>query len=407
MSASELTGGSSDACLAHSVERPVISQTKLVADQFEHQAGVLYEVFDLAQALAYDLEGRILIWTSGDEALYGWSRAEVAGMKVHDILRTTCAQSLEDISSIVSSRGLWEGELGRTCKAGHRVTLATRCVLHRNPAGQPIAISEVSKDITELKRAELDVFHARKELELRALDMERTIESTAKLYDMIGELEAFSYSVAHDLRVPLRSIHGYAEALREDCRDNISVEAARTVERIMGAARRMDFLIQDVLALSRLSRVDLKLEPVNLQELVQGIIDSSAAFQPPLAEIHVEQPLPTLIGNPVALTQCVSNLLSNAVKFVAPGVVPRVGIWAEQQAGLVRLWFADNGIGIAAQHQPKIFGLFQRVSSHYEGTGLGLAIVSRAVLRMGGKVGVESELGRGSRFWIELPAPPA
>ena len=82
-------------------------------------------------------------------------------------------------------------------------------------------------------------------------------------------------------------------------------------------------------------------------------------------------------------------------------------IWAEQKDGFVRLWFADNGIGIAAQHQPKIFGIFQRVSNAYEGTSLGLAIVSRAALRMGGKVGVESELGKGSRFWLELPASPA
>ncbi len=415
MSASQLTAGSSDACLARSVdalpgssaERPGISQTELAADQFAHQAGLLWELFDLSQALAYDLEGRIVVWTSGDEALYGWSKAEVAGMKAHELLQTTCAQPLAEINATVSAGGSWEGELVRTDKAGRQVTLASRWVLHRNGAGEPAAILEVSNDITELKRAELDVFHTRKELELRALDLERTIESTAKLYDMIGELEAFSYSVAHDLRAPLRSIHGYAEALREECSDHISAEAARTVERIMGATRRMDSLIQDVLALSRLSRVDLKLDPVNMQQLLQGIIDSSAAFQPPMAEIHVEHPLPTVIGNPVALTQCVSNLLSNAVKFVAPGVVPRVDIWAEQEADLLRLWFADNGIGIAAQHLPKVFGLFQRVSSRYEGTGLGLAIVSRAVLRMRGKVGVESELGRGSRFWIELPAPPA
>ena len=414
MSASPLTAGG-DASLAHSAsalldsraESQQTSQTKLALEEVEQQAALSCELLDLAPVLAYDLEGRIVVWTSGDEALYGWSKAEVAGMKAHDLLQTTCAQPLAEINATVSAGGSWEGELVRTDKAGRQVTLASRWVLHRNGAGEPAAILEVSNDITELKRAELDVFHTRKELELRALDLERTIESTAKLYDMIGELEAFSYSVAHDLRAPLRSIHGYAEALREECSDHISAEAARTVERIMGATRRMDSLIQDVLALSRLSRVDLKLDPVNMQQLLQGIIDSSAAFQPPMAEIHVEHPLPTVIGNPVALTQCVSNLLSNAVKFVAPGVVPRVDIWAEQEADLLRLWFADNGIGIAAQHLPKVFGLFQRVSSRYEGTGLGLAIVSRAVLRLRGKVGVESELGRGSRFWIEFPAPPA
>ena len=253
----------------------------------------------------------------------------------------------------------------------------------------------------------MDSFYTRTDLDQRALDLERTIERTAKLYEMIGELEAFSYSVAHDLRAPLRAVHGYAEVLREECRELISVRATRILELIMGAAHSMDCLIQDVLALSRLTRADLKLEPINLQQLLQGILDSCAAFQAPMAEIHTQPPFPTVIGNPIALTQCVSNLLSNAVKFVAPRVVPRVDIWAEQEEGFVRLWFADNGIGIAAQHQAKIFGMFHRVSSEHEGTGLGLAIVSRAALRMGGKVGVESELGKGSRFWLELPASPA
>ena len=415
MNASQLTTGSGDASLAHSAsalldsraESQETRQTKLTLEEVGQQAALSCELLDLAPVLAYDLEGRIVVWTSGDEALYGWSKTEVSGMKAHDLLQTACAQPLAEINATVFAGGSWEGELVRTDKAGRRITLASRWMLHRNDAGEPAAILEVSKDITELRRVELDLFYTRTDLDQRALDLERTIERTAKLYEMIGELEAFSYSVAHDLRAPLRAIHGYAEVLREECREHISVKSRRILELIMGAAHRMDGLIQDVLALSRLTRADLKLEPVNLQQLLRGILDSCAAFQAPLAEIHTQPPFPAMMGNPIALTQCVSNLLSNAVKFVAPGVVPRVDIWAGQKEGFVRLWFADNGIGIAAQHQPKIFGIFQRVSNAYEGTGLGLAIVSRATLRMGGKVGVESELGKGSRFWLELPAPSA
>ena len=416
MRASQLTAGSAASSAdsagvlpSGSVESQMINPAKLAVQQFEQLAalpGDYAQWLDLTQLLVCDLEGRIVVWTSGNEALYGWSKEETAGLKAHALLQTVSAEPLEEIKTAVFTEGSWEGELVRTNKAGGRMTLASRWILHRNPAGEPAAILEVSNDITALKRAKLDLFYAGANLEQRALDLERTIERTAKLYEMIGELEAFSYSVAHDLRAPLRSICGYVEALREECSGPISVEAARTTERIIGAARRMDCLIQDVLALSRLARADLKLEPVNLEQLLQGVLDSSAALQPPLAEIYVDQPLPTPIGNVVALTQCVSNLLSNAVKFVAPGVVPRVHIWAEQNGGFVRLWFADNGIGIAAQHQAKVFDLFQRVSSQYEGTGLGLAIVSRAAFRMGGKVGVESEPGKGSRFWIELAASP-
>src|SRR6266404_432490 len=416
MSASQLPAGS-DACSAHSagvlpsgsIESQMMNPAKLAVQQFEQPAALPADYaqwLELTQLLVCDLEGRIVVWTSGNEALYGWSKAETAGLKAHGLLQTVCARPLEEIKATVFTEGSWEGELVRTNKAGGRITLASRWILHRNPAGEPAAILEVSNDITALKRAKLDLFYAGANLEQRTLDLERTIERTAKLYEMIGELEAFSYSVAHDLRAPLRSICGYVEALREECSGPISVEAARITERIIGAARRMDCLIQDVLALSRLARADLKLEPVNLEQLLQGVLDSSAALQPPLAEIYVDQPLPTPIGNVVALTQCVSNLLSNAVKFVAPGVLPHVNIWAEQKAGFVRLWLADNGIGIAAQHQSKVFGLFQRLSSQYEGTGLGLAIVSRAAFRMGGKVGVESEPSKGSRFWIELAASP-
>jgi PAS domain S-box-containing protein len=384
-----------------------MSQTNPASEQVEQNAALVFELLDLAPVLAYDMEGRIVFWTSGDKALYGWSKAEVSGRKAHDLLQTACAEPLTEINAAVWARGTWEGVLVRTDKAGRQITLASRWILHRNDAGEPEAILEVSKDITELKRTELDLFYSRTDLEQRALDLERTIERTAKLYEMIGELEAFSYSIAHDLRAPLRAIHGYAEVLQQDSRGPISAEAARILGLIMGAAQRMDCLIQDVLALSRLSRADLKLETVNPQQLLQDIIDSCAALQTPLAEIHMRPSFPAMIGNPIALTQCISNLLNNAVKFVAPGVVPRVDIWAEQKGGLVRLWFADNGIGIAAQHQHKIFGIFHRVNSAYEGTGLGLAIVSRAALRMGGKVGVESELGKGSRFWLELPASPA
>jgi len=415
MSASQLTQGSGDASLAHSAsalldsraESQQTSQTKLALEEVEQQAALSCELLDLAPVLAYDLEGRIVVWTGGDEALYGWSKTEASGMKAHDLLQTACCQPLAEINATVSAGGSWKGELVRTDKTGRRITLTSRWMLHRNGAGDPAAILEVSKDITELKRVELDLFYTRTDLDQRALDLERTIERTAKLYEMIGELEAFSYSVAHDLRAPLRAIHGYAEVLREECEDRVSAGATRILELMMGAAHSMDCLIQDVLALSRLTRADLKLEPLNLQQLLQGILDSCAAFQAPMAEIHAQPPFPAITGNPIALTQCVSNLLSNAVKFVAPGVVPRVDIWAEQKDGVVRLWFADNGIGIAEQHQPKIFGMFQRVSGKYEGTGLGLAIVSRAVLRMGGRVGVESELGKGSRFWLELPASPA
>jgi signal transduction histidine kinase len=157
---------------------------------------------------------------------------------------------------------------------------------------------------------------------------------------------------------------------------------------------------------------------VNVQELLRGIIESYPAFQPPQVEIQINGPLPRMLGNEAALTQCFSNLLGNALKFVAPGTRPQVRVWAERVGdpkaetrdpqpatlSIVRLSFADNGIGIPKDAHERIFKMFQRLDKSYDGTGVGLTVVRKAVEKMGGKVGLESEPGRGSRFWIELKA---
>ena len=139
---------------------------------------------------------------------------------------------------------------------------------------------------------------------------------------------------------------------------------------------------------------------------MEGIIRDYPSLQPPKADIELRKPLHAVEGNEAFLTQCISNLLSNAVKFVKPGDHPRVFVWTEQIRHVVRVWFEDNGIGIAPENQRRIFGIFQRMHSpkDYEGTGIGLAIVKKAAERMSGRVGVESKPGQGSRFWLELPA---
>lgn len=139
---------------------------------------------------------------------------------------------------------------------------------------------------------------------------------------------------------------------------------------------------------------------------MQGIIQSYPSLQPPSALIRLEGTIPPVLGNEAGLTQCFSNLLGNAVKFVPPGKVPQVRVFAETREPFVRLWFEDNGIGIPKRAQGKLFQMFQRATTEFEGTGVGLALVKKVAERMGGKVGVESEPGKGSRFWLDLrPAP--
>jgi len=172
---------------------------------------------------------------------------------------------------------------------------------------------------------------------------------------------------------------------------------------MMESAKRLDDLIQDSLNYTKILRQELPNQPVDVAKLISGLIESYPQLQPHRANITVQGDLLWVNGNVALLTHCFSNLLDNALKFVAPGKVPGVSIWTEQRATVVRICIEDNGIGIHRDNQQRIFEMFQQVSSQYAGTGMGLAIVRKAVDRMGGKLGVESELGKGSLFWIELP----
>jgi signal transduction histidine kinase len=221
-------------------------------------------------------------------------------------------------------------------------------------------------------------------------------------------MEAFTYTVAHDLRAPLRAMHGFSQYLTEEYPGKIlDEEGMNALRRIMDGSRRMDALIQDLLAFSQLGREIVTLERVDLAPLVETVVKELVNGQAGDADLKVERPLPAVQGNRTILSQVLTNLISNAVKFVAPGVRPAIRIRSEVRGAGHRLWVEDNGIGISPEYHVRIFKVFERLNraEDYAGTGIGLAIAARAMERMGGKIGVESEAGRGSRFWIELPAP--
>jgi signal transduction histidine kinase len=231
-------------------------------------------------------------------------------------------------------------------------------------------------------------------------------ERTLELQELVNELEHFSYTITHDMRAPLRAMHGYAGMLQEECLSSLGESGREYLQRISTAASRMDQLITDALSYSKAVRLELAMTAIDPIRLLRGMIDSYPMFQPPKARIELIDGIPPVLANEAGLTQCFSNLLSNAVKFVTPGTTPHVRIRAERQPDSLRLWFEDNGIGIPPAMQPRLFRMFQRLSKTYEGTGIGLALVRKVAERMGGRVGVESEPGKGSRFWIDLkPAP--
>lgn len=252
-----------------------------------------------------------------------------------------------------------------------------------------------------------DMMRARATIEERQRELERLVEErTASLHQAIAQMEEFSYSVSHDLRAPLRAIQGYAQAVLEDCGERVGERCRDHLGRILRAGERMDRLTRDVLTYSRIARGAAPLTELSLDRLVADAIEQYGPSRRRDGEISVESPLLPVCGHEPLLVQALANLLANAFKFVAEGVTPRVRVWTERRGADVRLWVEDNGIGVRPEHAARIWGMFERIhpQEKYEGTGIGLAIVRKAVERMGGVVGVESDGQNGSRFWLQLRA---
>jgi light-regulated signal transduction histidine kinase (bacteriophytochrome) len=253
----------------------------------------------------------------------------------------------------------------------------------------------LERDILERRAAEAEV---------RALNQKLTDNADA-LERSNRELEAFSYTISHDLRAPLRHIDGYAKMLREDAGPQLDDDTRRYLDVISDGARRMGALIDDLLAFSRLGRKPIELTHVDMTALArQALYEAGGAS----SHAHVRiDPLPPADADPALLRQAWVNLLSNALKYSAPrGDDARVEIEGEIDGEHVRYTVRDNGVGFDMRYADKLFGVFQRLHTHdeFEGTGVGLAIVQRIVARHGGRITADASPGHGATFTIELPA---
>jgi PAS domain S-box-containing protein len=249
-------------------------------------------------------------------------------------------------------------------------------------------------DITDLKQVEEEI---RERVRVRTAELEATNK----------ELESFSYTVAHDLRSPLRAMHRYGEILRETYADQpLDAEGLDFLARIESSAKRMDVLIEGLLALTRLARAAPASEPVDVETVAhEAMLQIEGDIASRRADVRFEGPSRRVRGDHLLLRQVLANYLSNAVKFVPKDRTPVVRVSAELDGDQVRTTVRDNGVGFAPASTSKLFQIFERLDAarDYAGTGIGLAIAKKAAERMGGRVGAEGTPDRGSRFWVDLP----
>ena len=353
-----------------------------------------------------DAGGFVTSWNSWAERMAGYQANEILDRHFsvfyppEEAERGTPAANLQ----AALRAGHYEDESWRLRKDGSRFLASVAITPLYDRQGKHTGFCKITRDLTECcKRMDRMELHTM-QVETRSAELERL---TSALQEANSAMESFAYSVSHDLRAPLRAMWGFAEALQEDYGDKLDEQGRRYTRSVVDAARRMDELIEDLLAYSRLSRVEMELAPVELEATLREVVDEVCTKDTRCKRsITVAVPLPSVIAHRLTLVQVLTNLLANALKFVASGTRPQVRVFAEMRDLNVRLWVEDNGLGIAPEHLQRIFLPFERLHgpAPYPGTGIGLAIVGKGLERMGGKAGVESELGRGSRFWIELPA---
>ena len=342
-----------------------------------------------------DANGFVTSWNSGAQRIKGYTAEEIIGKHFSTFYTPEDAEAgmPERVLKTARETGHFEGEGWRVRKDGTHFWSSIVVTPILDEDARLVGFSKVTRDITDRKKLMDALQRHTEELEIQVAERERAN----------AELEAFSYSVSHDLRAPLRAIEGFATALREDYGEKLEPAAHEYLEHITKASTRMNRLVRDLLEYGRLGRIELPTARISLLPLLQRVIEENFSGQNVVADVPDSI---AVAGHDLTLSQILVNLISNGIKFQKPGVPPEIRITATRmRERMIRISVTDNGIGIQPDHVSRLFKVFERLHGieQYPGTGIGLAIVKRGSERMGGRCGVESKVGEGSNFWVELP----
>ncbi|HEX3594439.1 MAG TPA: PAS domain S-box protein [Polyangiaceae bacterium] len=336
--------------------------------------------------IASNLDGLIESWNKGAERLYGYTAEEVVGRPI-DVLAVPGLEAEDSALIARLSKGESVGtfETVRRRKDGTVVSVSKTISPIRDSAGALVGASMAARDISDKKRAEAESLRAREVAEAAN-----------------RELEAFSYSVAHDLRAPLRGIVGFSQALLEDYAPKLDAVAQRYLHRVSASANEMGRLIDGLLELGRVSRMGMRRQPVDLSELARSTARRLKEVEPHRAVEFVIKSGLTEKGDGALLGAAIENLLGNAWKFTRSQPNARIEFGTDESGAETRYFVRDNGAGFDMAYASKLFGVFQRLhtQSEFEGTGVGLATVQRILQRHGGRIWAEGKVGAGACFYF-------
>jgi len=344
-----------------------------------------------------DLQQHILTWNPGAEKMFGYAAEEVIGRSIEFLIPEPYREQEQEAFTMVSRGKPTHMETVRVRKDGKLMEISLSVSPIRNAEGRIIGGSFISRDITRQKEAEAELLRLKEDLE------HRVHERTAELEAANKEMEAFSYSVAHDLRAPLRHIDAYSQVLKGELGQALNTEIEKYLDRISNSSRNLGRLVDDLLNLARIGRQDVVRQRTPLRSVVDDVIED---IKQDIGTRQIDWrigAMPEVAVDPGLVKQVYANLISNAVKYSRKRERAIIEVDTKEDGETV-FYVRDNGVGFNMKYAHKLFGVFQRLHrpEDFEGTGIGLATAARIVQKHGGRIWAEAELDKGATFFFTL-----